>query len=128
MSCLTTCPGSSSTFPGGLSLSRFLKILGPGLITGASDDDPSGLRRGNPRPLLSLEIGPVRRGVPSAFVLRQGARFPSGGRRPLRVEKGCKSHLDLTVRVPSPVPVANEFETPARIVRAPAPAAVRDVL
>ncbi len=24
-------------------LKRFLKILGPGLITGASDDDPSGI-------------------------------------------------------------------------------------
>ena len=24
-------------------LKRFLKILGPGLVTGASDDDPSGI-------------------------------------------------------------------------------------
>lgn len=27
----------------GNALMRFLKILGPGLITGASDDDPSGI-------------------------------------------------------------------------------------
>jgi len=25
------------------SLSRFWKVLGPGLVTGASDDDPSGI-------------------------------------------------------------------------------------
>src|ERR1700760_3843375 len=32
-----------SNNPGGSRLSRFLKMLGPGLITGASDDDPSGI-------------------------------------------------------------------------------------
>ena len=33
----------SATKPRGSRFRRFLKVLGPGLITGASDDDPSGI-------------------------------------------------------------------------------------
>src|SRR5437016_387905 len=37
------CPPESATERERNPLKRFLKILGPGLITGASDDDPSGI-------------------------------------------------------------------------------------
>ena len=37
------CPPESTTERERNPLKRFLKILGPGLITGASDDDPSGI-------------------------------------------------------------------------------------
>ena len=41
MTCLSVEPNKAS--PASSKLVRFWKILGPGLVTGASDDGPSGI-------------------------------------------------------------------------------------